>query len=256
MGPVFSDIKAVIFDLGETLCTRAFSLEKQEEMVTREISRLLIRVGHPAAEKFYRELKDQIWKDWKENAERSGLEFQLEDFWGHLLQRTGIPPGEIPSSVAKISEIIYRHDLENVIIKPTVAETLQQLRRGEYLQGLISNSSYSYDHILRILEKLKIKDFLDVVLVSSREGIAKPNQLIFKKALSLLQVEPGEAVFIGDNLEVDILGAKSVGMRTILVSDEEIDGSNLAAAPPSDRRIKFLKDLLPFLPPRGKNSDR
>lgn len=239
----FNNIKAIIFDIAETLCTRAINIEKQEEIVAKEVCNLLRRKGYPITRQFYQKLKDKIWDDWKENVKRSGKEFKLEDFLDHLLEQINIPPKYRSSLILEISKIIYKHDCENSVLKPTVMKTLQELRDRGYLLGVISNSSYSYDHILRILEKMKIKDFFKAVLVSSCEGIAKPHVLIFKKALSILNVQPEETIFIGNNPEVDLPGAKAIGMKAFLITDKKINIDKNQV----DGVIKNLVDILPFL---------
>jgi putative hydrolase of the HAD superfamily len=240
----FNNIKTIIFDIGETLCTRAINTEKQEEIVAEEVSNLLRKKGYQITKQFYQKLKDKIWNDWKENVKRSGEEFKLEDFLAHLLEQINIPPKDRSPLILEISKIIYKHDRENSVLKPTVMETLQKLRDRGYLLGVISNSSYSYDHILRILKKLRIKDFFTEVLVSSHEGVTKPHIRIFKKALSKLDVQPEEAIFIGDNPEVDIPGAKAIGMKVFLIADEKINIDRIQA----DGILKNLADIFTFLP--------
>ncbi len=54
------------------------------------------------------------------------------------------------------------------------------------------------------------------VVVDSHElGFAKPEPAIFNTALAALDVEPEHAVFVGDSLVSDVLGAERVGMRAI-----------------------------------------
>ena len=45
----------------------------------------------------------------------------------------------------------------------------------------------------------------------------KPDQAPFLKALEMVGASPEESVYIGDSVENDIMGAKGVGMRAILV---------------------------------------
>lgn len=44
----------------------------------------------------------------------------------------------------------------------------------------------------------------------------KPQPVFFNKLCQRLNVDPGRCLLIGDNLEADILGAKNVGMKTLL----------------------------------------
>jgi len=47
--------------------------------------------------------------------------------------------------------------------------------------------------------------------------IGKPEPIMYRQALELLNVDPSETVAIGDRLETDILGAVRAGIRSILV---------------------------------------
>ncbi len=111
---------------------------------------------------------------------------------------------------------------------------------------MISNSSFSYDHIFEILTQCQIANYFDIVLVSSREKVCKPNPKIFKKALRLLGVPATNATFVGDDPQVDIDGAKRVGMETILVvqSEDELTKfrrGNITAVAKVEDLLKYLK---------------
>ena len=48
-------------------------------------------------------------------------------------------------------------------------------------------------------------------------GVEKPDPRIFLMGLAKAQVEPGEAVYIGDLYSVDVLGARAAGMAAVLL---------------------------------------
>ncbi len=64
----------------------------------------------------------------------------------------------------------------------------------------------------------------------------KPQRIFFENLCRRLEVEPQNCVLIGDNVEADIVGAKALGMRTILT----LTGVT---------RRKDLRDLLPHMQP-------
>ncbi|MCX2679489.1 YjjG family noncanonical pyrimidine nucleotidase [Galbibacter sp. EGI 63066] len=66
------------------------------------------------------------------------------------------------------------------------------------------------------LQNSGIDYFFQVVMNSETAGVKKPNPLIFEKALKQARVKPENALMVGDSYEADILGAKKVGMKTIL----------------------------------------
>ena len=93
---------------------------------------------------------------------------------------------------------------------------LAKLRQHGLLIGLLSNSARDLDafvshHALTV----------DAVLTSISHGKTKPHETIFRRMLELLDVEPGEAVMVGDTLEDDVEGARAVGMQALLVDRED-----------------------------------
>ena len=75
--------------------------------------------------------------------------------------------------------------------------------------------------------------------------VGKPSRTFFEHALSHFGMDPSRTVMVGDRPDVDIRGAKSVGLATVLV------GSHDAALPETDipdLTIEALADLRPRLP--------
>ena len=62
----------------------------------------------------------------------------------------------------------------------------------------------------------------------------KPDPAPFLKALEMAGASPEESVYIGDSVENDIMGAKGVGMRTILAWSK---------SPEADLSISTIYDL-------------
>ena len=53
-------------------------------------------------------------------------------------------------------------------------------------------------------------------------GVKKPNPEIFRYALVSAFCNPNESIMIGDDLPVDILGAKAIGMHQVYFNPEKI----------------------------------
>ena len=85
--------------------------------------------------------------------------------------------------------------------------------------GLISNFTHA-PVIYKSLRKVGISEFFNVVVVSEEVGWRKPSGRIFEQALTRLQVQAAEAVYIGDSPNEDIKGAKQAGLKTIFVPSQ------------------------------------
>lgn len=96
---------------------------------------------------------------------------------------------------------------------PGLAEMVADLTADGRRLGIITNGTFPFQ--LRNFRALGVAERFDAVLVSEQEGMRKPDPEIFYRALTRLGVTAEEAVFVGDNPEADIRGAQGVGMRTI-----------------------------------------
>jgi HAD superfamily hydrolase (TIGR01662 family) len=80
--------------------------------------------------------------------------------------------------------------------------------------GLISNS---HRCMASFQSHFELEGLITAALSSSEHGFLKPHPSIFSAALQLVNVEPGDAVMVGDSLKHDVEGAMRVGMRGVLL---------------------------------------
>ena len=108
---------------------------------------------------------------------------------------------------------------------PDVRETLRELKAMGFRLGLISNSHRP----LEIFDAyFDLNGLISVRVSSSAHGYLKPHPSIFRSALELMQVAPDAAVMVGDSLGHDVIGARGVGMHSILLAR-----SGAPAVPPA-----------------------
>jgi putative hydrolase of the HAD superfamily len=123
---------------------------------------------------------------------------------------------------------------------PGVHETLDALRRAGLRLGLITNGSTLIQG--GKLDAVSIRPKLDTILISEVEGVHKPDVAIFRRAAERLSTAPERCVFVGDNPENDIRGAKSAGMRAVWIRDGWWDEPAEA-----DEVIDRVPELLPVV---------
>lgn len=92
-------------------------------------------------------------------------------------------------------------------------ECLKRLSQ-KYKIGVIANQSLGTENRL---ENFGILKYIDLVIASAEEGVAKPDRRIFEIALERSNCKPSDAVMIGDRIDNDIIPAKMVGMRTVWI---------------------------------------
>lgn len=84
----------------------------------------------------------------------------------------------------------------------------------KYKIGVIANQSLGTEKRLRAFGILK---YINLVVASAEEGVAKPDKRIFEIALNRAGCKPQHAVMVGDRIDNDIMPAKWLGMRTIWI---------------------------------------
>ena len=81
-----------------------------------------------------------------------------------------------------------------------------------YQLGIVSNFTGNLEDILT---EFDLREFFCIISESFHVGFSKPDARLFKNALEGANAHPHQSVFVGDNLERDILPARSLGMHTI-----------------------------------------
>lgn len=103
-------------------------------------------------------------------------------------------------------------------LNPEARPMLAALKRHfpELKVGLISNAARSSQTYSRMFRHYGILDYFDHLTISCEVGYLKPRKEIFDSALEHLNVDPAEALHVGDLFEADIVGAASLGMNSLL----------------------------------------
>ncbi len=105
----------------------------------------------------------------------------------------------------------WRSDLE--VPYPDAMKCLDTLKKHFHI-GVIANQNLGTQ---KRLEENGLMRYIDLVVASAEEGVAKPDRRIFEIALGRAGCDPGSAVMIGDRIDNDIIPAKRLGMKTVWI---------------------------------------
>ena len=120
-----------------------------------------------------------------------------------------------------------------------VLPTLKLLKERNIILGLISNVDKD---TFTICSELGLEQHLDFCVTSFEVGNDKPHPGIFLAALEKAQAEPQEAIHVGDQYDIDVLGARDVGMIAILL-DRMDSFASISDCP----RTHSLKEIVDYL---------
>jgi HAD superfamily hydrolase (TIGR01549 family) len=97
-----------------------------------------------------------------------------------------------------------------LVLPPHHLEVVASLGRTHRL-GIVTN----FDHaptVRDVLARDGLSGHFEVVVISGEVGWRKPHRMLFDAALERLGVRADEALFVGDNFELDVVGATQAGL--------------------------------------------
>jgi len=210
-------VKAIFFDLGETLVTQNI----EDNLVTRKALKKISKILP------HRKSSSQLFKLYKEGykvneAFRTShhVEIPIQAWMVQLLRRALRQEPE-DSLVEESIKIIVSARAENAVVFPDSKPLLEKLSKRSTKLGIISNVS-SHDVAVEILRKVDLLEYFDSVVTSAFVGIRKPDPGIFLYALMQFKLQPREAVIVGDSERHDVWGGAIAGMKTVLVSKRPV----------------------------------
>ena len=230
-------IKAVFLDFFNTL---AGYTQSRERVYTEVCSKYRIPVdvkalvkAFPVADKY---LRDQFRARPMEKRNKLNL---LNLFMNHatiLLKSTGIKINKIIAFRLVLNWMKYKWDFK---LFEDALDILKYCKEKGMVTGIISNIDKD---MTDISEKLGLKPYIDFYVTSQEAGCDKPSPEIFKLALQKAGIQPEEAIYTGDQYDMDIIGARDVGIKAIL-----IDRNNWYPEITDCPRIQSLLELKIFL---------
>ncbi|MCM3609893.1 HAD family hydrolase [Planococcus sp. MERTA32b] len=189
-------IKAVIFDLDGTLLDRDKSVEK---FILEQYGRLDKELGHIDQSDYIKRFiqLDSHGYVWKDKVYRQLVEeFEITDMsWEQLLD-----------------DYLF-YFAAHCVPFPHLVQMLEELKARNILLGMITNGYTDFQ--AGNIEALGIARYFDVILISEKEGLRKPDKRIFDRALERLGVQAEQAVFVGDHPANDVEAAAGAGMKSI-----------------------------------------
>lgn len=174
---MFKNIEWIFFDVGSTIIDEHIAYEHRMREIA-DSAKTTYRSVYETAMTFYKQNK----KGDLETAKLLGVELTK---WH------------------KEDEILYGD-----------ASKCLEILSSRHKIGIIANQSLG---TRQRLEQHGVLQYIDLVIASAEEGVAKPDKKIFEIALERANCKPDNAIMIGDRIDNDIIPAKLLGMHTIWI---------------------------------------
>mgnify|MGYP000291172440 CR=1 FL=1 len=196
-------IRAIFFDFGGVLMRTEYQAPRQH-----------------LAERLNMEYDDLVRLVFDSDVSRQASvgEVTVEQHWDAVMKKLNRPASEAKA----IRDEFFAGD----ILDRTLVELIRSLRRSrKYKTGLISNA---WNDLRALIEREKIDDAFDTMVISAEVGVMKPDAKIFKIALDQLKVPAKDAMFVDDFVE-NIEGCQKAGMKGLLFQNAETDIEKIKA---------------------------
>jgi HAD superfamily hydrolase (TIGR01549 family) len=118
------------------------------------------------------------------------------------------------TEIERLEEEYWGYVDEKAYLYPGVPELLRGIRLRK---AILSDADGDRKWKTARIHKLGVDRLVRTIVVSNDAGANKPDPRPFLHVCKLLEVEPDECVMVGDHPETDLLGAKRLGMATVLV---------------------------------------
>ena len=208
-------IKAVIFDWFNTLARYEPPREEVHSGALKEfginIEPVKLIVPLLAADKFF--FEQNIVSPIRKRSDKD-----QDDLYAHyeeiLMTEAGLKfDKELPRKVFHKGKELFGDHLDFVLFDDVLLG-LKALHNLKLKIGLVTNLAKNMGPLV---QKLGLEEYLDFIVTPYDAGADKPDPKIFKAALVKAEVTEKEAIYIGDQYKVDIVGARSAGIQPLLI---------------------------------------
>ena len=194
-------VKAVLFDLYGTL---AYVKNPVSDWV---VSDFLVSRGYEV----YPQTFNTAWRvvafiDYPKYGYKN-----YRQFFGRVLRRLRVKVDN-----TTLDGLVSLFEQNGYKLYPDVSKALATAKEYQFKTAVVTTiARFQYENAF-----LPIIKYIDVVMDGYEAGCEKTNPKMYNKTLETLKVVPSEAVMIGDDLEVDIMLPKKLGIHAILLDRE------------------------------------
>ena len=189
----FDNIKAILFDLDGTLFETAPELSDAVNSMLKDLEMMELKRN---------EIKNFIGK---------GAENLIE-------QSLRLSSKKDPTPLFTKAEKLFAHHYSlisaNSLMFDGVKKAIVYLKSKDFLLGCVTNKPTIYTEAL--MNKSRLTDFMDVIVSGDTTKKKKPDPLPIFHALNQLNIEPKDAIMVGDSI-VDIEAGYAAGTRIFTV---------------------------------------
>jgi putative hydrolase of the HAD superfamily len=201
-----ANVRAICFDAGDTLI---FDDPSRYERAAQALSILGISYRESELAPILREVDVYAVRRYAVEAANDDADM-FRDCVELLLSSLGLECGG--DAIRRVS-VAYSSITPTRRLLPGAVELLKALRLRGFKIGIVSD--WEAD-LPSVFDSLGCTNLINAFAISDVVGVHKPAPALFQDALDQLKVTANEVIHVGDYYELDVEGARCVGMHPIL----------------------------------------
>ncbi len=206
--------KMILFDYGGTLvCDPTYNMTEGNSAIFPYITENPYNVTKEEFADYIKELFDEI-----KALRGEFIELHEHIFLRYVLEHFGI---KLSISIEEAEWIICTTLAKNVAT-PNAAEMLAELRKMGIRTGIVSNLCWSGNALTRAMGEVFPEHEFEFIMTSSEYIFRKPDYRFFDLAIRKSGLKAEEIWFCGNDIDIDIIGAKNVGMFPVFYDNQDI----------------------------------
>ncbi|MBI3606460.1 MAG: HAD family hydrolase [Nitrospirae bacterium] len=165
-------------------------------------------------------------------------EVTSQERFRRVMDRLGAEAG--PDTADRLV-VAHMSRLATALVLPSHHRTVLESLARTHRLAVVTN----FDHaptVHDVLRRERIDAFFEVVVISGEVGWRKPHRVMFETALQRLGVRADVALFVGDNYELDVVGATQAGLAAMWYTR-----GRTVDVPAAQAIVADLADLGPLL---------
>ena len=203
--------KWIFFDCFNTLLD--FFDPEGDETGIKPVLHIPVESGYfSSKEDFY--LRYITWRD--QHFSKHLEEVLLDDRFDRVLRQSETYPKDKNLVIQTMIDTFEKTFPSGVRLAPGVTQMLDKYS-GNLKMGVVSNF-FLHGTPAQLLDRFGLSHYFEFIINSAEEGIKKPAREIYEIAVrraGLTDKEHDQVLFVGDNLECDVLGPQRFGMQAI-----------------------------------------
>ena len=201
-------IKAIVFDLDDTLYDCLHENDKAVDDTVRYVANELLHMDEDVVRKAFEEGRDTVksqLSEWDMAAQHNRvLYFQK------MLELLDVSPFKYD---LQVYNYFWDNFLNRISLFPEALKFIDDARALGIKIGICTDMTA---HIqFRKIDRLGLTDRLDAMITSEEAGVEKPNRRMFDMIAEKLGVKNEEVIYVGDSYKKDVTGAKNAGMTPV-----------------------------------------